>query len=196
MRRAGLARLNCVGADAGKWRGVGPEQQKPQPARPIPVLRPSLAAVAATLPTRLRRVAARQHNVALCKPPRCHGACKTPSAPRAGAGTRRASASLRITHIHVAGGKRCALGIAAPSIVVLRRAHPCARLLRHRLRVARGCSASLRQPHRHALARVLRTPTPPRARYAPTLAPARASAARLNAVRSSRSRFVAAISFV
>lgn len=46
------------------------------------------------------RGAAGQHNVALCKPPRCHGACDT-SSPRAGAGTRRASASLRITHVHV-----------------------------------------------------------------------------------------------
>ncbi len=70
----------------------------------------------------------------------------------------------------LAGVKRFALGTAAPTIVVLRRAHPCARSLRHALRVARGCSASLRPGHRHAPARVLRTPTQPRARCAPTFA--------------------------
>jgi len=124
------ARLNCVGADADQWRGVGHEQQKPQPARSSPALRPSLAAVAATLPTPLRGVAARQHNVALCKPPRCHGACET-SSPRAGTSTRRASASLRITHIHVNGRQALRAGHRVPTHPRRPRAHPCARRCGH-----------------------------------------------------------------
>lgn len=55
-----------------------------------------------------------------------------------------------------------------PPSSLRRRAHPCARSLRHASRVARGRSASLRSVRRHAPARVLRTPTQPRARYAPT----------------------------
>ncbi len=84
-------------------------------------------ALAATVPTRLRRVAADLHNVALCKPPRCHGACETASSPRAGAGTRRASASLRITHIHVNGRQALRAGHRVPTHSRTPRAHPCAR---------------------------------------------------------------------
>ena len=44
----------------------------------------------------------------------------------------------------LAGGKRCALGIAAPTIVVLRRAHPCARTSASSSRCAwTQCIASL-----------------------------------------------------
>lgn len=183
------------------YRCVAIRPNSQQPARSNPPLRPSLAAVAATLPTPLRGVAARQHNVALCKPPRCHGACETTSSPRAGAGTRRASASLRITHIHV--GRRQALraGHRGPTIVVLRRAHPCARFLR---RASSRCawtqpiassSASPRactraategsaEPHAYTSACARRA-------HAKRVARSRPSAARLNAARSSRSRFVA-----
>ena len=85
-------------------------------------------------PNALACVAARQHNVALCKVPRCHAACKT-SSPRAGAGTRRASASLRITHIHVYGRQALRAGHRVPTHPRTPRAHPCARRFGHRARL-------------------------------------------------------------
>lgn len=103
------------------------------------------------------RVLQSQHNVGLCKPPRCHGACEG-CASRADARTRRASASLRIINVDVGrSAGRCAAGSTGPcSGVVLRRAHPCARssVQPPALRVDR--LPSLRLHRRHAL-RVLRT---------------------------------------
>ncbi len=122
---------------------------------------------------------------------------ETPSSPRAGAGKRRASASLRITHIHVYRRQALRAGHRVPVAPSHTGAHILvrARFGKH-LRVARGCSASLRPGHRHALARVLCTPTQLRARYAPTFALVATSAGRLNAARSSRTRIVAAASAV
>lgn len=149
-----------------------PEQQKQQRHRGAP--NTPLRAIhgpprTATLPHTAARCATRQHNVALCKVPRCHAACKT-SSPRAGAGKRRASTSLRITHVHVYG--RPALsrrGHRGPTHHRRPRGHPWPRRFGHvrglradavrtfgRARAARSCACCAR-PHS-------------RARYAPTRA--------------------------
>ncbi len=119
-------RLSCAAADRESSSRSDTKSQQPaidaSPLRAIPG--PLLAAA---VPTPLRGVAADLHNVALCKPPRCHGACETASSPRAGAGTRRASASLRITHIHVNGRQALRAGHRVPTHHRRPRAHPCAR---------------------------------------------------------------------
>jgi hypothetical protein len=107
---------------------------------------------------------------------------------------RRAGAALRIINVHVVR----AAGAVAPGATwprassLRRRARPCARSLRHAASVARGWCASLRSVCRHALARVLCTPTQHVRATRPRKGIARplSSTARLNAARSSRSRFV------
>ncbi len=103
------------------------------------------------------------------------------SASRADAGKPRASPSLRITHVDVCGGGRDAPGTAAHTLLAY--AH-----IRVRAYIGHTCAlrvdllARLRRLSRHALARVLRTPTRPRARFAPTqrLCTHTSSAGRLN----------------
>ncbi len=125
-RRLVGRRLSCAAADRESSSRSDTNSTQPaiesSPLRAIPGPLP-----AAAVPTPLRGVAADLHNVALCKPPRCHGACETASSPRAGAGTHRASASLRITHIHVNGRQALRAGHRGPTHPRRPRAHPCAR---------------------------------------------------------------------
>lgn len=95
---------------------------------------------------------------------------QTASASRADAGKRRASAALRITHVHVGGRPGAARrGQRGPTLRrTIARTSLCAWLRTHReLRV--DTHHRFVQCHGHAPARVLRTPTKLRARYAPTL---------------------------
>ncbi len=97
----GLAALKPNGHRGG---AIGHEQPRATArGRHVPAAGHPWPATGGPGARRVRGVAGLQHNVALCKPPPCHGACDTASSPRAGAGKRRASASLRITHVHVHG---------------------------------------------------------------------------------------------
>lgn len=161
LRRASLpaARLNCVRADAGKSVATG-HQKAASPCSGSRVAAIHGRRRRPRCQHRVRAAAALQHNVALRKVPHCHAACASCSAAwKQHAGKQRASTSLRVTHVHVGGRPGAARrGSTAPSIVVLRRGHPWPRSFGDiaALRVDR--LPSLRSVHRHALARVLRTP--------------------------------------
>lgn len=169
-RRGSTAFEPTPSSDAAIGHEQHKQQQPQQPVLRVPRCGPSLARLARPrCPTPLRGVPPVNITWRYANRRAVTARAQTPSSPRAGAGTRRASASLRITHVHV--DRRPALragGNVARTSVVLR-AHIPVRVPSPAITALRvDRLSSLRSVPRHALVRVLCTPTQPRARYAPT----------------------------